>query len=90
MSLNNPVKLPLNDDQLKHLVAFSNTWALSHGIIVAISRTDETVTYAPHTLLPSPYPRAQFEKALLVQTGFNELFWKIARDEEFLTSALQR
>ncbi len=83
------INLPLDDETLDHLTQFTKTWALSNGLIFSTNSRDEA-TYLPHMLLPSPIPRKQYEKALAVQPGFNELMWKVASDNEFLTSALKR
>ncbi|XP_072024384.1 glutathione synthetase-like [Amphiura filiformis] len=90
MSLHNDaIKLPLSDADLQHLVEFSNMRALTSGAIVALTDSQDEVTYVPHTLFPSPVPRDLYQKAVYVQAGFNELMWKVTEDDEFLTSALK-
>ncbi len=87
---NDALKLPLSDSDLERLVAFSNIRSMSTGIIVALSDSRDEITYTPHTLFPSPVPRDLFEKAVYVQTGFNELMWKVTKDEDFLSASLKR
>ncbi|CAD5114549.1 DgyrCDS3667 [Dimorphilus gyrociliatus] len=41
------------------------------------------------TLLPSPFPKDLYEKALKVQQPFNELMIKVAHDKEFLYECLK-
>ncbi|KAL7268784.1 Glutathione synthetase [Rhizina undulata] len=40
--------------------------------------------HAPVAVFPSPFPRACWERARSVQTAFNELYIKVACDEEWL------
>lgn len=42
----------------------------------------------PFTLLPTPFPRCEFEKAVRLQTFFNELMHWVALDSEFLRETL--
>ena len=81
----------LTEAELNHIVQFSNTWSLAHGMVYRVGQDmPDVVTYVPHTLFPSMVPRHLFEKAQALQPKFNELMWKVARDEEFLTSSLKR
>ncbi|XP_072044889.1 glutathione synthetase-like [Amphiura filiformis] len=90
MSLHNDaIKLPLSDADLNHLAAFSNIRAMSTGLLYAVTDRQDEAAYMPHTLFPSPVPRVLYQKAVYMQTGFNELMWRVTKDDEFLTSALK-
>lgn len=49
----------------------------------------DTVNIAPFMLLPSTFPRKEFEKARNLQPLFNELVVKIAANTDFLANALE-
>jgi len=44
----------------------------------------------PFGLLPSAFPRKEFNKAIEIQVILNELIHKVAHDHEFLCSALKK
>jgi glutathione synthase len=49
-----------------------------------------SVQFIPFSLLPSAFPRKEFNKAKEIQTILNELIHKVAHDHEFLCSALKK
>lgn len=49
-----------------------------------------SISFAPFLLLPSPFPKEEFEKSLRLQPILNELVHKIAHDYEFLRSTLSK
>lgn len=50
----------------------------------------DSVIFAPFTLFPSSYPKAEFEKAVEIQPLLNELTHKVAHDYEFLFNTLKK
>lgn len=50
----------------------------------------DSVNFAPFTLLPSSFPRKEFEKAKNIQLILNELIHNVAHDYEFLRSVLKQ
>lgn len=48
----------------------------------------DALHFAPFLLLPSPFPRREFHRAVDVQTVLGELMHRVAHDREFLQSAL--
>lgn len=48
----------------------------------------DSLNVAPFVLLPTPYPRREFEKALKLQPLINELVYSIANNHEFLEEVL--
>ena len=93
-----PTSLP--DNLQLHLVQAAKDWSIAHGLAVRLpahlehasaatdsvkdSNASASATAAPITLFPSPFPRTCFEKALELQTAYNELYAAIAGDEEWL------
>ena len=64
-----------------------------NGIIKRVESSldsSEVVSYVPHTLFPSPFPRRLYDMANEMQESINELMLKVANDEEFLTTSLRR
>lgn len=50
----------------------------------------DQVGTAPFILLPSSFPKGEFEKSRRIQTTLNCLMHKVAHDHEFLTEKLKR
>jgi glutathione synthase len=52
--------------------------------------SENSVVYAPFTLLPSPFPKLEFEKAVRIQSALNTLIHNVAHDHEFLKNTLKK
>lgn len=50
----------------------------------------DSIIFAPFTLLPSSFPKAEFEKAVEIQPVLNELMHNVAHDYEFLKNVLAK
>jgi glutathione synthase len=50
----------------------------------------DILQFAPFVLVPSTFPRKEFEKAVAIQLVLNELMHKVAHNYDFLLSSLQR
>lgn len=50
----------------------------------------DAIQFIPFTLLPSPFPEKEFEKAIFIQPLLNRLIHKVAHDHEFLKEVLQK
>ena len=50
----------------------------------------DALHFAPFMLLPSPFPRQEFNRALELQTVLNELMHKVAHDNAFLKETLAK
>lgn len=50
----------------------------------------DSLEFAPFTLLPSTFPKEEFEKALSLQKTVNELIHKVAHDHQFLEETLKK
>ncbi|CAK9825551.1 Glutathione synthetase [Anthophora retusa] len=92
MSYSQPcIHLQLSNEELERVVDKAKDWALIHGISM---RTKESfnrnqVQVLPFTLLPSSFPRKNFEKVKSIQVLLNELIHKVAHDNDFLTKSLK-
>jgi len=49
----------------------------------------DAVEFVPFTLLPSPFPKSEYEKIFKIQPLINKLMHKAVHDHEFLTNALK-
>ncbi|VVC36690.1 Hypothetical protein CINCED_3A006268 [Cinara cedri] len=52
--------------------------------------SNDSLTVVPFTLLPSVFPRAEFQKAIAIQPALNELTHRVSNDHEFLFSCLEK
>ncbi|XP_026750421.2 glutathione synthetase-like isoform X1 [Galleria mellonella] len=85
------IPLPLEHKVLVNVIEKAKDWALMHGVGMRDKKhfTKDAIQIAPFVLLPSPFPRTEFTKAIELQTVLNELMHKVAHNEEFLEHTLQ-
>ena len=50
----------------------------------------DALHFAPFLLLPSPFPRQEFSRAVELQTLLNELMHRVAHDNDFLKETLAK
>ncbi|KAF7284508.1 hypothetical protein GWI33_022096 [Rhynchophorus ferrugineus] len=83
--------IPLEEKELTELVSKAKDWALMHGIGMRskTSFSEDSINFAPFVLLPSTFPRKQFEKAIEIQTILNELMHRVAHNRQFLRETLK-
>ena len=83
----------LTPDQWDYLLSNIKDWSILNGLAVrpSLSFVSEKMdparslaVTAPVTLFPSLFPRKCFEEARAIQTAYNELYARIANDEEWL------
>lgn len=89
--MESPIEVPQDRNELKTLVEKVKDWALMHGIAMR-SKTnfsDSSLDVAPFVLIPTPFPRREFKRALQLQTSFNELFHRVAHCRDFLKKCLK-
>ncbi|KAG0165883.1 hypothetical protein DFQ28_008167 [Apophysomyces sp. BC1034] len=86
----------LTSTALDELRAVAIDWALAHGLVVRPSTDKQihfpnasAVTHAPFTLYPSPFPRAEFEKAKGLQQSWNALIHKMSEDDALITEVME-
>ncbi|CAB3405253.1 unnamed protein product [Caenorhabditis bovis] len=80
-------KLPLEDSRVAEMVADAHDYAHAHGLVMRTSEQkdrSDVCQSAPFALLPSPFPKSIFEKAVNVQNLIAGLYHDIAYDYEFL------
>ncbi|XP_039293079.1 glutathione synthetase-like isoform X2 [Nilaparvata lugens] len=85
------LELPNNLDELNDLIEKAKDWALMHGAGMR-SKTNfsmDSLQFAPFCLVPSVFPRKEFEKAVAIQETLNELIHKVAFCHEFLEESLR-
>jgi len=85
------LSLPLPEDVLKNIVDKAKDWALMHGVCMRSKTnfTKDSLNFAPFALLPSTFPRREFERAVALQPAINELMHKVAHDHGFLEDSLK-
>ncbi|CAH4023892.1 glutathione synthetase-like isoform X2 [Pieris brassicae] len=85
------IPLPLDNKVLSSVVEKAKDWALMHGVGMRDKAhfSKDTIQIAPFVLLPSPFPRTEFTKAVDLQPVLNELMHKVSHDDEFLEKTLQ-
>ncbi|KAK2575858.1 hypothetical protein KPH14_007232 [Odynerus spinipes] len=89
--MNMQLLLPSVKREQQDLIDKAIDWALMHGMCMR-SRTNfnkSMLQFAPFILLPSPFPRKEFEKACDIQTILNILIHRVAHDYNFLKETLQ-
>ena len=83
----------LTAEQREHLIQTVKDWTIEHALAIRPSTaivpektnpTNVLATSAPVTLFPSPFPKACFEQARILQQIYNELYANIASDEQWL------
>uniref|UniRef100_A0A1B6KF67 Glutathione synthetase n=1 Tax=Graphocephala atropunctata TaxID=36148 RepID=A0A1B6KF67_9HEMI len=85
------LRLPLSEELLTEIIEKAKDWALMHGACMR-SKTNfaiDSLSFAPFALLPSTFPRKEFERAVALQPIVNELMHKVAHDHEFLEESLR-
>uniref|UniRef100_A0A2A4J2G3 Glutathione synthetase n=1 Tax=Heliothis virescens TaxID=7102 RepID=A0A2A4J2G3_HELVI len=85
------IPLPIEQKNLVNIIEKARDWALMHGVAMRDKKhfNKDVIQVAPFVLLPSPFPRCEFEKAVELQPVLNELMHKVAHNEEFLEQTLQ-
>lgn len=52
--------------------------------------SNDSLTVVPFTLVPSVFPRSEFQKAVSIQPALNELTHRVSNDYAFLYSCLEK
>ncbi|XP_042237831.1 glutathione synthetase-like isoform X2 [Homarus americanus] len=86
------VPLPLSDEVLDDILPKAKDYALLHGagMRYKASYDQDTLQMAPFFLLPSAFPRREFERVVKLQPLINVLMHKIAHNHEFLENCLKK
>lgn len=85
------VPIPLEEKELKEIVSKAKDWAIMHGIGIRSTTAfnEDSINFAPFILLPSTFPRREFEKSIEIQTTLNELMHRVAHNQKFLKETLK-
>ncbi|XP_063596485.1 uncharacterized protein LOC134773240 isoform X2 [Penaeus indicus] len=85
------IPLPLPDEIVTEVVPKAKDYALLHGAGMRFKDTynPDILQMAPFFLLPSAFPRREFDRVVKLQPLINVLMHRIAHDHEFLESALK-
>lgn len=85
--------LDFSDAQLVHLIAEVKDFQITHGSLMKLVKFEEEETVPSHpigtSLVPNQFPRECFERAVRIQTIYNELYAKISMDELWLEETLK-
>lgn len=83
--------IPLPDEKLDDIIPKAKDFALLHGAGMRYrDRYDsDSLEMAPFFLLPSSFPRREFDRVVKLQPLLNILMHKVAHDHEFLESSLR-
>ncbi|KAI1383730.1 glutathione synthase [Hypoxylon trugodes] len=86
----------LSEDYLEKILSELEDYQISHGSLLKIPRgwTDSELPMAIArpigiSIIPTPFPRQQFEHALNIQALFNELYMNIAEDDLWFQPIVQ-
>uniref|UniRef100_A0A1L8E4X9 Glutathione synthetase n=1 Tax=Nyssomyia neivai TaxID=330878 RepID=A0A1L8E4X9_9DIPT len=84
------IPVPIPEEQMLDVIDKAKDWALMHGAAMRskINFNPDAMQFAPFVLVPSSFPRKEFEKAVNLQTILNELMHKVAHDTDFLRATL--
>ncbi|XP_022818198.1 glutathione synthetase-like isoform X2 [Spodoptera litura] len=85
------IPLPIEHKALVNVIEKARDWGLMHGVAMRDKKhfNKDVIQVAPFVLLPSPFPKTEFEKAVELQPILNELMHKVAHNDEFLEHTLQ-
>lgn len=85
------LELPSSEEELEELKEKAKDWALMHGMCMRSKSNfnKNVLQFAPFILMPSPFPRKEFENACQIQTILNLLIHRVAQDYNFLKETLE-
>ncbi|XP_074109210.1 glutathione synthetase [Cotesia typhae] len=85
------VDVPLEEKKLEEIVDVAKDFALINGISMHSNKCFDRncVKISKFTLIPTSFPKCEFDKAKSIQVTINKLMHKVAYDDEFLTETLQ-
>ncbi|XP_076181057.1 glutathione synthetase-like [Ptiloglossa arizonensis] len=89
--MNSTLHLPSLEKELEELIKKAKDWALMHGMCLRskANPNKNVLQFAPFILLPSPFPRKEFDNACHIQTVLNILIHGVAQDYNFLKETLE-
>ncbi len=74
---------------MNSLARVEREWDYANGLVVNLESDDaQSVLHAPHMLVPSPFPKKAFDDAVSLARPFNDLYFNVASDSNFLYECL--
>ncbi|XP_078043592.1 glutathione synthetase [Augochlora pura] len=85
------IQLQVSNEEFQTVIDKAKDWALMHGISIRSKESfnKNQVQVLPFTLLPSVFPRKNFEKAKNIQILLNELIHKVAHNHTYIVNSLK-
>ncbi|OQR68132.1 glutathione synthetase [Tropilaelaps mercedesae] len=87
------IPVPFDADTLTNLVEDAKDFAFTHGLVFKPREElpyEYSVTFIPFALLPSPWPKEQYNVVYRLQRDINLIYYRISNDFDFLKKSLQR
>nr|CAG8468455.1 8035_t:CDS:2 [Entrophospora candida] len=86
--------LNLSNENLEQLKKLAIDWSLSHGLNIRPKnfnqqQSSSSVLHAPISLLPTPFPRKQFDLVVELQPLFNVLYHKLSNDHQLISNVIE-
>ncbi|CAH1759574.1 19591_t:CDS:2 [Entrophospora sp. SA101] len=86
--------LNLSNENLEQLKKLAIDWSLSHGLNIRPKnfnqqQSSSSVLHAPISLLPTPFPRKQFDLVVELQPLFNILYHKLSNDHQLISNVIE-
>ncbi|KAK9304657.1 hypothetical protein QLX08_004076 [Tetragonisca angustula] len=77
--------------ETEELIEKAKDWALMHGVCMRSKQklNKNVLQFAPFILMPSPFPKKEFENACQIQIVLNILIHRVAQDYNFLKETLE-
>lgn len=84
-------RIKISDKQLTELMKKARDFALFNGLCMRSKKnfSEDSLQFAPFTLLPSPFPRKEYNNACDLQITLNSIMHGVANDYEFLKESLK-
>ncbi|XP_060820349.1 glutathione synthetase-like [Bombus pascuorum] len=91
IAMDTELSLPSSKQELEELIEKAKDWALMHGMCMRSKQNfnENMLQFAPFILMPSPFPRKEFENACSIQIILNILIHRVAQDYNFLKATLE-
>lgn len=81
------VELPIAPDTLAEVVDDAKDFAFSRGLVFKLKEGlpyEYAVTFIPFSLLPSPWPKDQYDVLSNLQKDINLVYYRVSNDFQFL------
>lgn len=85
-----PISLDIPKKKLEEVISKAVDWALMNGMCFRskVNLNKNFIQFAPFALMPSPFPKEEFQNACDIQIILNKLVYRVAHDYDFLKETL--